>query len=544
MIDLLKKRWFQLMAALVFLTAFFVIYWMTSRVPVERTPNVVADIAGEKISDLQFQTAINRRLVRQLSTSGKLSAADKQDIMLSVFLSMVKDTMLKKFAEEEGVKVGPADIKAKKEQIYRMLGQPAGEEVKDYEPGSGDGKRELAPEDKYTHLWSVMGFRSEEEFLKEIEVEILEDKLSRKLYPEDSYTVSDEEIEKYMPRMEVRQILLTYDTASDTEINFAKRKTLDRAQDIYRQLKAGTSFEALAKQYSHDFSNSPGGGYIGYINERSVVPRYWDVVSRMKEGEISEPFETEFGLHIVQVLDIRPEGDPLFDQMRAITKVMVLTQKRKTDFVAWFNRKFREYEEKDMITVYHPVILANRLRVMGKTDESIEQYRKAIETDKEGAPYYHIDIGRMYAQQKKYTEALRELRIATESAPTDPQLFFQMGLAYMEAGEHEKALSEFQKASSLSSLDYLLHAKLQRIYAALGMLELADREQDLYMKAIELIGASRGAPSPGAVMMTPEYKWPGGASGGASVREDSPMRDIERMNRETSPSAVQGNGVR
>jgi hypothetical protein len=76
------------------------------------------------------------------------------------------------------------------------------------------------------------------------------------------------------------------------------------------------------------------------------------------------------------------------------------------------------------------------------------------------------------------------------------------------------------------------------------MLELADREQKLYVKAIELIGASRGAPAPGAVMMTPEYKWPGGASGGASVREDSPMRDIERMNSGTAPSTTQGNGTR
>lgn len=70
------------------------------------------------------------------------------------------------------------------------------------------------------------------------------------------------------------------------------------------KLKNGADFEELAKQHSICPSGQRGGD-LGYFGKGQMVPEFEKVAFSMAIGEISEPVETQFGWHIIKVLDKR-----------------------------------------------------------------------------------------------------------------------------------------------------------------------------------------------------------------------------------------------
>ncbi|MCB0515224.1 MAG: peptidylprolyl isomerase [Chitinophagales bacterium] len=91
---------------------------------------------------------------------------------------------------------------------------------------------------------------------------------------------------------------------------------------IYDQLKAGEKFETLAKEKSDDKVSAFQGGDLGWFSTGKMVENFENQAFTLKNiGDISEPFETEFGWHIIKLLDSQPIGT--FDQMRSEIKAKV-----------------------------------------------------------------------------------------------------------------------------------------------------------------------------------------------------------------------------
>lgn len=88
-------------------------------------------------------------------------------------------------------------------------------------------------------------------------------------------------------------------------------------QDIYKKLQQGESFEALAKQFSEDKSSAGKGGVLGKFGSGQLSSEKFEdmAFSLAKEGDISEPFETEFGWHIVKLIARHPVRT--LDQMKS-----------------------------------------------------------------------------------------------------------------------------------------------------------------------------------------------------------------------------------
>lgn len=76
-----------------------------------------------------------------------------------------------------------------------------------------------------------------------------------------------------------------------------------KIDSIYELIKAGGDFEELAKKYSEDPGSAKKGGDLGYFGRGRMVPQFENVSFSLKDGEISEPFETAYGYHIVQRVD-------------------------------------------------------------------------------------------------------------------------------------------------------------------------------------------------------------------------------------------------
>ena len=78
-----------------------------------------------------------------------------------------------------------------------------------------------------------------------------------------------------------------------------------RLQDAYDRITGGEDFAELAKLLSDDPGSANNGGELGWAGPGTFVPEFDAVVNNLEIGELSEPFRSQFGWHIVEVLDRR-----------------------------------------------------------------------------------------------------------------------------------------------------------------------------------------------------------------------------------------------
>ncbi|HUH27475.1 peptidylprolyl isomerase [Gelidibacter sp.] len=89
-----------------------------------------------------------------------------------------------------------------------------------------------------------------------------------------------------------------------------------RIREIYKKIKQGEDFESLAKQFSDDKSSSGNGGVLApFTGGQLSAPEFEKVAFGMtKVGAISEPFKTNYGWHIIKLLD--KKGTPSYDEVK------------------------------------------------------------------------------------------------------------------------------------------------------------------------------------------------------------------------------------
>lgn len=82
------------------------------------------------------------------------------------------------------------------------------------------------------------------------------------------------------------------------------------AKDIKKKLDKGEKFADLAKKFSKDESSKVKGGEIGYTVRGTLVPEYESKAFSMKAGQVSDPVKSQFGWHIIELIDIRDAKIP------------------------------------------------------------------------------------------------------------------------------------------------------------------------------------------------------------------------------------------
>ena len=100
--------------------------------------------------------------------------------------------------------------------------------------------------------------------------------------------------------MEVAQIVVKPVVSQE-----AKQKVIDQLKAIKKEVQEGSSFFGKAVLYSEDKGSSSNGGYYKMDRKTQFVKEFKDVAFSLKEGEISEPFLTDFGYHIIFLEKIR-----------------------------------------------------------------------------------------------------------------------------------------------------------------------------------------------------------------------------------------------
>lgn len=117
--------------------------------------------------------------------------------------------------------------------------------------------------------------------------------------------------------------------------------------DIKRRVVAGQDFAVLAKENSDDGSAKDGGD-LGWANPGMFVPEFEQVMNSLAPGQISEPFVSRFGLHILQVLE-RRESQLSSREQRELARAALREKKQDDAYTLWAQeirgRAYVEYRE-------------------------------------------------------------------------------------------------------------------------------------------------------------------------------------------------------
>lgn len=106
-----------------------------------------------------------------------------------------------------------------------------------------------------------------------------------------------------------------------------KRKdVIRRLNQLKLRIETGEDFEELARAHSQDTVSAADGGDLGWVSPGDLVPEFEQVMNSIKVGEISQPFETQFGWHIIQVLGKR-KHDNTEDALRTQAREAIRERK-------------------------------------------------------------------------------------------------------------------------------------------------------------------------------------------------------------------------
>jgi peptidyl-prolyl cis-trans isomerase C len=127
-------------------------------------------------------------------------------------------------------------------------------------------------------------------------------------------------------RVRASHILIGFPENADEA---AKQQARTRAAEVLKEVKAGKDFAALAKQHSSDPGSGPNGGDLGFFQQGQMVPPFDKAAFSMKPGQTSELVETEFGVHIIRVVDRQPARTVPLDEVRAEVQQYIEGQNRQ-----------------------------------------------------------------------------------------------------------------------------------------------------------------------------------------------------------------------
>ena len=104
-----------------------------------------------------------------------------------------------------------------------------------------------------------------------------------------------------IPQYQTRHILIQPSEVVSPE---NAKQTID---SLYKRLKAGEDFAVLASTFSNDTGSARDGGSLGWVTPGVMVPEFEAKMKSTPKGQISEPFQTQFGWHILEVTNTRQQ---------------------------------------------------------------------------------------------------------------------------------------------------------------------------------------------------------------------------------------------
>ncbi len=207
---------------------------------------------------------------------------------------LLEDKLYAHQAIQDSVKVTDAEIKGMMEERVNYMVQQIGsmeKVIKYYKKNS--------EEEFKTYFFDIL---KEQKLTAEMQKKIVD---AVEITPEEVRNffkkIPKDELPVFGAEMEVAQIVVTPKVSEEE-----KQKVIDKLNSFKKEIQEGaSSFATKAVLYSQDPGSRSNGGYYKMNRKTPFVKEFKDVAFSLAEGEISAPFETEYGFHIIYVEKVK-----------------------------------------------------------------------------------------------------------------------------------------------------------------------------------------------------------------------------------------------
>ncbi|MFC0475015.1 peptidylprolyl isomerase [Robertmurraya beringensis] len=151
--------------------------------------------------------------------------------------------------------------------------------------------------------------------------------------------ITDEELQTYFD--ENKDTFATAEQVQASHILVADEAT---ANEVKSKLDAGEDFSELAKEYSTDTTTAESGGDLGYFSSGDMVAEFEEVAFALGVDEISAPVKTDYGYHIIKVVDHQEAKEANFEDSKEEISDTLMNDKMSTEYTVWLEELKEEYE--------------------------------------------------------------------------------------------------------------------------------------------------------------------------------------------------------
>jgi peptidyl-prolyl cis-trans isomerase C len=271
-------------------------------------PPVIARVNGEDVKKEEFDRIIHTMEAR----AGQPIPAERRDeIMRGAIDQLVVYTLLSQESRNRGIKIDDKEIDDKMGQL----------------------RAQFPTQDAFDKALKERGMTIES-LRKDARVDLSVTKLMEAetaalpgpsdLEAKDFYTKNPDRF-KQDESVRASHILIRVDEKADAATRKKARAEIDAC---LKQAKAGSDFGKLAQQHSQDGSAAQGGD-LNYFAKGQMVPAFDKVAFELKPGQISDVVTTQFGYHIIKVVDHKPGRVVPFEESSAQIKQFLTEQKKQ-----------------------------------------------------------------------------------------------------------------------------------------------------------------------------------------------------------------------
>lgn len=239
--------------------------------------------------------------------------------------------------------VGSTEIKHK--DVAAIIGRldPQRAAMYDNEMGRRAILEELVNMELFSLLGAELGVEKDPKFIETMN-EVRKD-VTRQFAVEaimKDVAVSDEEIAEFYEKH--KENFKVPETVRASHILVADE---DEMKKVRADLDAGMSFEDAARKHSSCPSKEQGGD-LGFFSKEQMVPEFGDAAFAMKVGDVStEPVKTQFGLHLIKLVDKKEASVRPLDEVRAQLTESLLNEKK----AGVYNDQLSKLREKHQVVI-------------------------------------------------------------------------------------------------------------------------------------------------------------------------------------------------
>lgn len=282
--------------------------------------------------------------------------------------------------------------------------------------------QQMGSERRIEEVYGMSMAKIRRDFRDEIRKQLLTERLSQQKFA--AMKVSSKEVQDFFkqykdsippvpPQFEIYHIVKNVEPSPE-----AKDKTLALAKKIRDSLVAGGDFATFARRYSNDPGSAASGGDLGFVERGKFIAEFEKTAYALQIGEISQPVETPFGFHVIQLLDKRET---------AVKTRHILLKLGQTDDDATRTKKFLD---------------SLRMRVAkGESFEDLaKQYSDDTDTKAFGGLLGRMETTKLPADLREKIEKLKDGEITealTYSAPGSTKSGFNIVFRKKYIPEHK-----------------------------------------------------------------------------------------------------------